>query len=215
MQGGLKKAMPCLMLVAAFALPAQAAAPEDHQRGLLALQRGDVGAAMQALRAPARAGHAPSQSLLAYILDRADFAAEAAQLWRDAAAQGDAEAHAGLANLHLMGRGVAKDEKLALQHFSEAAARGHAAAVEVVATAWLMGELGTKADQQPELARAAVLRAAEQGHLASAEALAAAYRSGRWGLVADEGQARSWQTRAAAWRQKRAEPPASAAAVRR
>ncbi len=201
-------------LVLAAAWPAQATPPQDHQRGLLAYQRGDVSGALQALRAPASAGHAPSQSLLAYILDRADFAAEAAQLWRDAAAQGDAEAHAGLANLHLTGRGVAKDEKLALQHFSEAAARGHAAAVEVVATAWLTGQMGAQAEQQPERASAAVLRAAQQGHLASADALAQAYRSGRWGLAADEAQARAWQQRAAAWRLERA-APATAAAPKR
>lgn len=166
---------------------------------------------MQALRGPARAGHAPSQTLLAYILERADFAAEAAQLWRDAAAQGDAEAHAGLANLLFTGRGVAKDEKLALQHFSEAAARGHAAAAETVATAWLTGQMGARAEEQPEQARAAVLRAAQQGHLPSADALVQAYRSGRWGLGPDEREAQAWQLRAAAWRQQRAAAPLAAA----
>jgi uncharacterized protein len=177
---------------------------QQHQRGLLALQRGDVAAAMSTLRAPAKAGHAASQALLGLIFDRADMAADAAALWQAAAAQGDADAHAGLASLYQSGRGVAKDEKRALRHFSEAAARGHAASVELVAQAWLQGQLGTDAAADPEGARLAVLRAAEQGHLASADALAAAYRSGRFGLPVDPALAQSWQERAKRWREQRA-----------
>jgi TPR repeat protein len=187
---------------------ASLAAPiDEHQRGLLAFQRGDVAGAMAALRAPAQAGHAPSQSLLGFILDRADFAADAAAMWRQAAAQGDAEAHAGLANLYLTGRGLAKDEKLALHHFSEAALRGHAQAAEIVATAWLQAQWGADAQAQPATARAALLRAAEQGHLASADALGRAYAEGRYGLAPDAAQASSWQQRAAAWRRERAAAP--------
>jgi len=198
--------------VALLAAAAAWAGPqEDHQRAQAAYQRGDIAGAMAALRAPARAGHAPSQSLLGFILDRADFSAEAAALWRDAAAQGDAEAHAGLANLYLTGRGVAKDEKAALRHFSEAAARGHAASVEAVAQAWLKGQLGCDARADPAGARAALERAAAQGHLPSADALAAAYREGGLGLVRNEAQAMAWASRAEAWRQQRATASAPAA----
>ena len=187
-----------------WAAALQAAPQDEHQRGLLALQRGDVATAMTVLRAPAAAGHAPSQSLLAFMLDRADMSAEAARLWRSAAAQGDAEAHVGLANLNLGGRGVAKDEKQALRHFSEAAALWHAAAIEQLATAWLTGQWGTNAEADPAAAAAAVQRAAQQGHLPSAEALVLAHRSGRFGLVVDEAQASAWQARVSAWRQQRA-----------
>jgi TPR repeat protein len=193
-----------LVVLVALASTARATPQEDHQRGLLAYQRGDVAGAMTALRAPAKAGYAASQSLLGYLLDRADFTTQAADLWQAAAAQGDAEAHAGLANLYLAGRGFAKDEKQALQHFSEAAARGHPASVEVVAIAWLRGQLGADAAKQPALAQAAITRAAGQGHLASADALAAAYRSGQYGLAIDDAQAAQWQTRAATWRLQRA-----------
>ncbi|MBX3608112.1 MAG: sel1 repeat family protein [Piscinibacter sp.] len=114
---------------------AVAAAPEDdaHRRGLQAYQRGDVVAAMAALRPAARAGHAPSQVLLAFILDRGDFPLEAAQLYRQAAEQGDAEGQAGLANLLLTGRGIAKDEKAAFEQFSKAAAQGHEGARQALA----------------------------------------------------------------------------------
>jgi hypothetical protein len=203
-----------LLLLAALTGTAGATPQDDHQRGLQAYQRGDVAGAMSALRAPAKAGHAPSLSLLGFLLDRADFTAEAAALWQRAAAMGDAEAHAGLANLYLEGRGFAKDEKLALQHFSEAAVRGHAAAIEAVATAWLRGQLGADAAAQPEQALAAIVRAAEQGHLACADALAAAYRDGRYGLARDAGLAASWQARAAAWRAQRASVATTAAAAK-
>lgn len=195
-----------LLLVAAAAW---AGPQEDHQRGLLAYQRGDMAGAMQALRAPAQAGHVASLSLLGFILERADFSAEAARLWQQAAARGDADAHAGLANLYLTGRGLAKDEKAALRHFSEAAAQGHAAAAEALANAWLRGQLGTDARADPAAARKAIERAAGQGHLASAEALAAAYRQGELGLQRDETQAAAWTARAESWRQQRASAPAA------
>ena len=184
-----------------------AAPPDEHQKALLAYQRGDVGSAMATLRAPAQAGHAPSQSLLGFILDRIDMVDEAARLWQAAAAQGDAEAHAGLGNLHQTGRGFAKDEKLALFHFSEAAARGHAASIEVVATAWINSKLSADATLDPAAALVAVQRAAAQGHLPSVDALVLAHRNGRYGLPVDETQALAWQARAAAWRKERAAPP--------
>lgn len=183
--------------------PASAAAAEAHQRGLTALHRGDVVGAMAALRPPAQAGHAPSQVLLAFILDRADFTAEAAALYRDAAAQDDAEGHLGLAQAHLVGRGIAKDEKLALQHFSKAAARGNPTAIEVLADAYIRGRLGLD-DGDAAAALAAVRRAAEGGHLLSMDALAQAHRSGRWQLPVDAQQAAAWQARATQLRAQRA-----------
>ena len=127
-------------------LAAAWAAPEDdHRRGLAAYHRGDVATAMAALRAPARAGHAPSQSLLAFMLDRGDFVDEAAALYRQAAAQDDPEALYALANFHLTGRGVAKDEKQALALFSKAAELGHAASMQVISQAQARGLIGQPA----------------------------------------------------------------------
>jgi TPR repeat protein len=195
------------VVVAALSLlpvaPALAAAADDHARGLTAYQRGDVVGAMSALRPAARAGHAPSQALLAYILDRADFSDEALALYRDAAAQDDPEGHFGLANALLIGRGIAKDEKLALQHFSKAADLGHASAIEVVAEAHVRSQYGL-ATAAPEAALAAVRRAADRGHLVSMEALAQAHRSGRWGLAVDPQQAAAWQTRTVQLKAQRA-----------
>lgn len=193
------------------AMTASAAPADDFQRGQLAYHRGDVVGAMGALRPAVQAGHAPSQSLLAFILDRADFSEEAFALYRQAAAQGDAEAQAGLANAYLSGRGVAKDEKQAALHFSKAADAGHAGAIDVLATAWLRGQLGLDAASDPAGARAALQRAAERGHLPSAEALALAYQQGRYGLAINPSESARWQTTTQALRKQRAARPAATA----
>ncbi|HRD96170.1 MAG TPA: tetratricopeptide repeat protein [Rubrivivax sp.] len=175
---------------------------------MAAYQRGDVVAAMSVLRGAARAGHAPSQVLLAFILDRADFAEDAFALYRDAAAQGDAEGDFNLGNAYLLGRGIAKDEKRALQHFSKAADAGHAGAVVLIAE-WTAKDHPLLADRPPAQALAAVRRAAEAGHLPSMETLAQAYRTGRWQLSVDSQLAMDWQARATTLRAQRAavKPP--------
>ncbi len=189
-----------------FALSQAFAAPEDdYRRGMSAYHRGDVATAMSVLRGPANAGHAPSQSLLAFILDRGDFAEEAAKLYTQAAAQGDAEALAALGNFYLTGRGVAKDEKRALEHFSKAAEGGHELAMQVLADAHIRGSMGL--DREPrDFARAQsdLKRAADIGHLPAAEALERAYRQGGFGLQADAAQAERWRARVAEIREQRA-----------
>jgi len=104
---------------------------------------------------------------------------------------------------YLSGRGVAKDEKRALQHFSKAADAGHAPSVEVIATAWAQGGLGLDAKADPGGARAALQRAADQGHLASAEALLLAFQKGGLGQAPDAAEAARWQPRVTQLRQQR------------
>lgn len=188
-----------------------AATDDEYRLGLQAYQRDDVATAMGLLRAPARAGHAASQTLLGFILERADLADEAARLYAQAASQGDADAHAALAGLYLIGRGIAKDEKLALVHFSKAAQLGHAASIETLADAHLKGTMGLGIEPRNNAAAVAALRrAANDGHVASAEALAQAYRLGGFGLDADPVQAAAWQSRGDELRRQRAAAPARA-----
>ncbi len=192
-------------VVCTFCLGNAWAGPDDQfLLGQLAYQRGDFSTAMGILRAPAKTGHAASQTLLAYILDHADFPDEAARLYEAAAAQGNAEALAGLGNLYLTGRGIAKDENQALAHFSKAAELGHAPSIQVLADAHLKGSMGLgREPRDNDRALTALRRAAERGHLPAAEALAKAYREGGYGLVADAAQATQWQTRIAEMRQQR------------
>ena len=184
---------------------AHASSEDDFRQGQTAYQRGDFAAAMHTLRVPAKAGHGPSQTLLAYILEQADFAEDAARLYGSASAQGNADAHAGLANLYLTGRGIAKDEKKALEHFSKAAELGHAGSALVLAEGHLKGPWGQGAEPRDDSRTLAVLqRAAALGHLPSAEALSKAYRDGGWGLQPDATQAATWQARIAELRRQRA-----------
>lgn len=191
-------------LVLLAAVPVCAAPDDDHRAGLQAYHRGDVVGALQALRPAAEAGHAPSQALLAFLLERADETDAAARWYRAAAAQGDVHGHAGLAQLLASGRGVAKDENAALAAFSKAAALGHRSSIETVATAWIQGRLGADAARQPAVAAQAIRRAAEGGHLPSAEALARAHREGLYGLPVDAAEAQRWTSLADGWRQERA-----------
>jgi uncharacterized protein len=192
---------------------AWASTEETFRRGELAYQRGDLASAMTTLRISARDGHAASQTLLAFILENADFAEEAARLYAAAAAQGHAQAHAGLAHLYQTGRGIAKDENKALEHFSKAAELGHSQSLWVLADALLKGQLGlSTATTDPARKLDLLQRAAAQGHLPSAEALATAYRAGTLGLAADPAQADRWQARAVELRRLRAAPGAAPAA---
>lgn len=204
-------AAACALLLAAECV--MAAPDDDYRQGVAAYRRGDVIGAMSALRPAARAGHAAAQVHLAFILESADFAEEAARLYEAAAGQGSAEGHAGLAGLLLTGRGIAKDEKRALQHFSKAAEAGHALAIEVLGTAYLKGQLGalSLADLPAADAQAAVRRAADAGHVPSMEGLARAYRSGSLGLPVDAALASQWERRGSELRAARAAAPASAA----
>lgn len=155
-----------LLLVA---LAATAAPADDHRRGLAAFHRGDVTAAMAALRPAAKAGHAPSQALLAFILERADFMDEAVALYRAAAAQGDVDGHAGLAAALLAGRGVAKDEKAALAHFSKAADGGHEASMALLVQSSRSGR-GLQPEREHAERWAVQLEALRQSRLAAAVA---------------------------------------------
>jgi TPR repeat protein len=188
----------------AICLTAASATPdEDYLRGLQAYHRGDVASAMSILRVPADAGHAGSQRLLAFVLDRGDFAEEAARLYAKAALQGDPEAHGALANLYLTGRGIAKDEKQALTHFSKAADLGHSPSILALADAHLKGSMGLGAEPRDNArAVAALRRAADLGHLGAAEALAKAYREGGFGLAIDAAQAAQWRARSTELRQQ-------------
>lgn len=202
--------------IAAIAWPvsSDAAAGDDFQRGLLAYQRGDVVAAMSALKPAADAGLADAQQLLAFILDRADFVDEAIRLYQQAAAQDQPEAIAALGNLAAAGRGLAKDENAALRHFSKAAALGHASSIELVADAYLGGRLGLDGQRDSPQALAAVRRAAERGHLPSLQALADAYTRGGLGLAADPALAAQWREHAALARGQRAGAPAASGSSR-
>ncbi|MCK6429759.1 MAG: hypothetical protein L6Q72_11815, partial [Burkholderiaceae bacterium] len=147
MRKALRAAARGAFAIGLLTLAAQAAATaeEDFRAGQLAYQRGDVAAAITALRRAAAANHAPSQYLLGFLLENAGLVDEAAGHYRGAAEQEHADALAAYAGLLAAGRGAPKDERAACDLYSRAAARGHAMAIRIVADAYLKGELGVRA----------------------------------------------------------------------
>lgn len=167
------------------------AAPEDDFRaGSQAFREGDVVQAMAVLKKSADAGHAPSQSLLAYILDKAEFNDEAIAYYRKAAAQGDAEGEFGLGSMYAAGEGVKRDPAEARKWIARAAEKGHAAAINALAEAYIKGGLGVDEKQRSGAeALVWVRRAADSGYVPAMEQLAVAYRTAAYGLAVDSTQA--------------------------
>lgn len=176
---------------------------EDYQAGFKSFQSGDVVGAMAPLRTAANAGHAKAQVLLAEILDRSEFDEEALALYRQAAAQGDADGMFGLGVMLAAGEGIAKKEPLdGRQWIEKAAEAGQKQAINVMAQAHLKAELGlSEADRDTPTALRWVQQAAENDYLPALDALIAAYSLGnRWGLginkvLADQYQAQANRVR--------------------
>lgn len=154
----------CALLVALMLVvagPASAGPREDSQQAEAALRNGDLIAAMQLLRRAADQGHAPAQARLADLLDAAGYHREAIELYRKAADQGEAAGEYGLARMYVAGRGVARDPAQALAGFQRAAEKNHADAIEALARAHKVGDLGLPRDLQKSAeldARAQALR---------------------------------------------------------
>lgn len=159
-----------------------AANDEAYRQGWRAYQAGDVGSAMKLLQAPADAGHAPSQVLLADVLEKAGFFVESIDYYRRAAESGNAQAQYGLGLAYAGGRGVAADRDRARELIEASAAQGYGPAIIAIAHAWIAGGLGIEATKQPPReAIELISKAAHSGHLPAIDFLASGYRSGSLG----------------------------------
>ena len=156
----------CVILAAVFcfvvSVRASADPVADFERGRREFARDDVIAAMHWLRRAAQADYTPAQTLLGYILDRAEQDDEAVQLFSTAAAKGDPDAMHALAGMYAAGEGVAKDEALAVSWYRRAVTLEHGPSTIALAEALLNGGLGL----QPNRAAAIELlsRASERGY---------------------------------------------------
>jgi TPR repeat protein len=175
---------------------AMAAPDDDYREGERAYRQGDVSRAITMLRKAADAGLAKAQSLLAEILDQAEFNDEALAYYRKAAEQGDVDGEVGLAGMYASGDGVKRDPQQALHWFTRAAEHGHVQAIKVVAGAYIFGELGLDATAQAGPAAGDwIRRAAALDFIPAVEALAGAYRKGGFGIEADVKQAELWEAK--------------------
>lgn len=156
-----------------------AGSEEDYQAGVKSFRDGDVVGAMTPLRAASLAGHAKAQALLAEILDRTEFDEEAVELYRKSAAQGDPDGMFGLGVMIAAGEGTKKDLLLGREWILKAAEKGLVMAVNVVAQAYLRGDLGyTEADRNTQEALSWLKLAATNEYLPAIDALVAAYSTG-------------------------------------
>ncbi len=185
-----------------------AGAEEDHREGLSLYLRGDVVGAMNKLRPAAGAGHAPSQVLLAQLLEGAGLSQEAAAQYRQAAEAGNAEGQYALGAMLAEGRGVDRDDADARRWIERAAAADHAGAVNYLAQSYIRGSLGLSKPSAADMNGLPWNRqAAANGHLPALDYLAQAYRNGAWGQI-DVKQAEAFEAQAEKLRTvgKRARP---------
>jgi uncharacterized protein len=163
---------------------------KNYEAGLKAARNNDLTAAMSLLKPVADSGHAPSQALLAYILDKSSFSEEAAGYYLKSAKQGNADGQFGLGVMYAEGSGVKQDLGEARRLVVSAAQQGHKQAINVVALAYIKGGLGLdEAARKGPDALAWIKRSADSNYLPSIDALAAAYASGMYGLAPDPKQA--------------------------
>jgi len=184
-----------LTLCSLFVIGSAFAGPqEDYNAGRKAYLAGDVVGAMPALRRAADDGYAPAQSLYGYILDKAEYNEEAAQYFRRAADQGDADGQYGLAVLYAAGEGVGRDAAAARDWLERAGNQGHKLAVVALSQAFLAGSLGFKADPADAAGLGWVRKAADYDSIPALSYLAKGYRSGAFG-AADPAQAERMEAR--------------------
>lgn len=180
---------------------AWAGIPEDFAAGSKAYHRGDVRAAISLLRKSADAGHAPSQSLLAALLDSAEENEDAVRYFQLAADQGDRDGYYGLAGMQLSGEGTPRNPDAARQSMLRAGQLGHKQATATLALSYIRGGQGMKSGERdsPEALRW-IQAAAATDHLESIDRLAVAYRTGELDLAADARKAEEFEARAKAIR---------------
>ena len=166
-----------------FAATGWAAPQDDYNIGRKAYLGGDVVTAMTPLKRAADAGYAPAQSLYAYILDKAEYNEEAAQYFRRAAEQGDADGQYGLGILYASGQGVARDPATAREWLERAGNQNHALAVDALSQAFLAGRLGFKTDPADAAGLGWVRKAGALDSIPALTYLAQGYRSGAFGAA--------------------------------
>ncbi|MBS1197900.1 MAG: hypothetical protein H6R18_1685 [Proteobacteria bacterium] len=191
-----------------FSASAIAGPEEDYQAGVKSYRDGDVVGAMVPLRAASLAGHAKAQALLGEILDRTDFDEDAIVLFRKSAEQGEPDGMLGLGVMISSGEGTKKDILLGRDWILKAAEKGQLLAINVIAQAYLKGELGyTEADRTTPAALNWIKLAAASDYLPAIDALALAYATGS-GLAVSADRALAEQYQAQANRIRNIDPAA-------
>lgn len=187
-----------ILLALAIGCQGALASPQDDfSAGQKAFDAGDVVGSIPLLRRAADTGHAPAQALLGYVYDYSEFDEDAADYYRRAADQGNADGQFGLGSMLSIGKGIKKDPAEARRWIKLAAEQGHKLAINGMAAAYLNGQLDiAENERQGEEALRWVRRAADNAYMPAIEALIVAYRTGGFGLTADAAAADRLQAKA-------------------
>jgi TPR repeat protein len=168
----------------------QAARNAPSNEALQALARKDYAYAVSLVEQSANQGHAPSQTLLAWLYAQGKGVPQdyqkAAEFLTRAADQGDAAGQVGLAFLYSSGKGVPQDYRKAVELLQQAVDRGNALAQ--VNLGWLYHE-GKSVPQDYRKAVELFQKAADQGYAVGQAYLASAYAEGK-GVSRDYQKAR-------------------------
>ncbi|MCL5059879.1 MAG: sel1 repeat family protein [Candidatus Thermoplasmatota archaeon] len=132
-----------LLSAVALADPAQDTAHAEE-----AFRVGDLVKAMALLKQAAEQNYPPAQARLAELLDVAEQNEEAVRWFRKAADQGSAAGEFGLGRMYAAGEGVEKDAGKAVFWIRRAAEKDYLPAVDVMAQAYRIGDLGLAIDIQ-------------------------------------------------------------------
>jgi len=142
---GLYVVVPVLLMVMA-PVWALGGPVEDYEKGVELYNGGDLNAGMSALRKSAKAGYAPAQAYLGYLLDYAEFDDEAVLMYEAAAEQEHPAGEYGLGEMYTKGEGVEKDGDMAIYWFTKAAEQGHVQAIQSLIGIYKNGAFGFDPD---------------------------------------------------------------------
>lgn len=141
----------CLFVACFFlcwSITISATPEEDTRKGMEIFYQGDIVGAMQLYRQAAEQGYAPAQEKLAAILDRSEFNEEAILWYQKAVEQNNTEAQFGLGIMYMNGEGTEPDMEQALSLITAAAEQGLYRAIEMIAKAYRLGELGLSVNEE-------------------------------------------------------------------
>ena len=127
--------------------PCAVAGPEqDAELALKEFNRGDLIVAITLWRKSAQEGYAPAQVWLGDILDKAEEDVEAADWYRKAADQGNADGEFGLGQMFLKGEGVKKDFEKGRVYILRSAEKNNVYALKMMMEAYRNGGMGLPVD---------------------------------------------------------------------
>lgn len=140
------RCVAAVAMLCAIASGAAAGPVEDLRDAEAAAGAGDVYTAMSLLRKAADRNHPVAQARLADLLHAAEFDAEALDLYKRSAAQGEAAGEFGLGVMYANGAAVKRDDALALEWYRKAEKKNFPPALDALARAYRTGTLGLAKD---------------------------------------------------------------------